>query len=73
MTNEEYTILQLASLIKEKQSWEFRCKGCKHLGDAKWMFAGQEGCTHKCNHPDRQGGFSDPRPYGCKGHCFERK
>lgn len=72
MTYEEYKILQYSILIRENQEWENRCRGCKHLGDSKWYFADKEGCTHYCKHPNRQSGFSDPRPYGCGGHCYEK-
>lgn len=73
MTNEEFTIIELARLIKDKQDWENLCGECRHLGNSKWCFAGKEGCTHYCSHPDRQYGFHNPRPYGCNGHCYERK
>lgn len=72
MTNEEFTIRILASLIKDKQDWENFCGGCKHLGNSMWHFEGKKGCSHYCSHPDRQDGFHNPRPYGCNGLCYEK-
>ena len=73
MTYDDLTIIELARLIKDNRKWENLCGGCKHLGNSKWHFVDREGNTHYCNHPNRQSGFSDPRPYGCGGYCFERK
>ena len=64
MTQEEFTILQMAEAIREADRWESYCEGCKFLGDATWHFADRTGKTHYCNHPDRQDGHHDPRPCG---------
>ena len=69
----EFEIITIADLIKDKNAWECGCRGCKHLGDVEWHFAGRNGKTYRCTHPDRQGGFSDPRPHGCQGYRFEKK
>lgn len=73
MTYDEFTIQEIADAIRDKRKWELCCEGCKHLSDTTWHIADREGKTYYCSHPNRQGGFSDPRPYGCNGHCYERK
>ena len=73
MTYDEWTILQIAEAIKVRMQWENLCGGCKHLGDATWHFTDRTVKTHSCSHPDRQDGSHDPHPYGCNGHCYERK
>lgn len=73
MAYDEFTILEIADAIRDRRKWELCCDGCKHLGDATWHLADRTGKTHYCNHPNRQSGFSNPRPYGCNGHCYERK
>ena len=70
MTQEEFAILQIAEVIRDAKRWESYCKGCKFLGNATWHFADRTGKTHYCNHPDRQDGHHDPRPYGCKGYYY---
>lgn len=72
MTQQEFEIVETARLIRERDEWELMCKGCKHLGNVTWEFGSRSGRTHCCEHPERQGGFSDPRPYGCKGYRYER-
>ena len=73
MTYDEFTILEIADAIRDRRKWELCCEGCKHLRDSKWCIADREGKTHCCSHPDRQDGSHDPFPYGCNGHCYERK
>lgn len=72
MPYDEFTILEFSDAIRERRKWELCCEGCKHLGDATWHLADRTGKTHYCKHPNRQSGFSDPRPYGCGGHCYEK-
>ena len=72
MAYDDLTIIKLTGLIKDSIKWENLCGGCKHLGNSRWYFADKEGATHYCNHPNRQNGFSNPRPYGCGGHCYEK-
>lgn len=69
----EFEIVETARLIRERDSWELYCKGCKWLGDAEYFIGDRKGKTYHCMHPDRQGGFNDPRPYGCQGYRFEKK
>lgn len=72
MPYDEFTILEISDAIRDRRKWELCCEGCKHLGDATWHLADRTGKTHYCKHPNRQSGFSDPRPYGCGGHCYEK-
>lgn len=73
MTNEEFEAVTIGRMIATRYEWERRCKGCKHLGDTTWYFSDKSGKGHRCEHPNRQDGFSDPRPYGCGGHYYEQK
>lgn len=68
----EFEIKEIARLLHDRDEWECKCEGCKYLGTGEWHFREHTGRAHYCTHPDRQGGFSDPRPYGCGGKCFER-
>lgn len=73
MTYDEITIIELARAIENKQEWENRCWGCKHLAKSTWHIGDRTGKTYHCSHPDRQDGFHDPKPYGCLGYSYERK
>ena len=69
MTREEWEIVDKANRIKEYHEWERRCKDCRWLGSSQWCDGVK---AYRCKHPERQGGFNDPRPYGCKGTKYQR-
>lgn len=69
MTHQEFEIINRANRINERYKWERMCGECRYMGNTEWSDGLK---SHNCTHPDRQDGFSDPRPFGCQGSKFEK-